>query len=95
GAQALAGVMGGADSAVSAGTRTVFLESAHFAPAAIMGVARRFGLHSDAAHRFERGVDPDLPERALERATALLLAVCGGRAGPLQRAELPGWIAPR
>ncbi|EQD80833.1 phenylalanyl-tRNA synthetase subunit beta, partial [mine drainage metagenome] len=58
GAQALAGVMGGADSAVSAGTRTVFLESAHFAPAAIMGVARRFGLHSDAAHRFERGVDP-------------------------------------
>ncbi|MHB8386194.1 phenylalanine--tRNA ligase subunit beta [Metallibacterium sp.] len=95
GAQALAGVMGGADSAVGAGTRTVFLESAHFAPAAIMGVARRFGLHSDAAHRFERGVDPDLPERALERATALLLAVCGGRAGPLQRAELPGWIAPR
>ena len=95
GAQALAGVMGGADSAVGAGTRAVFLESAHFAPAAIMGVARRFGLHSDAAHRFERGVDPDLPERALQRATALLLAVCGGRAGPLQRTELPGWTAPR
>ncbi len=95
GAQALAGVMGGADSAVSADTRTVFLESAHFAPAAIMGVARRFGLHSDAAHRFERGVDPELPARALERATALLLAICGGRAGPLQCSELPGWSAPR
>ena len=95
GAQALAGVMGGADSAVGADTRTVFLESAHFAPAAIMGVARRFGLHSDAAHRFERGVDPELPARALERATALLLAICGGRAGPLQRSELPGWSAPR
>ena len=95
GAQALAGVMGGADSAVSTDTRTVFLESAHFAPAAIMGVARRFGLHSDAAHRFERGVDPELPARALERATALLLAVCGGRAGPLQCSELPGWSAPR
>ncbi|MHB1991303.1 phenylalanine--tRNA ligase subunit beta [Metallibacterium scheffleri] len=95
GAQALAGVMGGADSAVSTDTRTVFLESAHFAPAAIMGVARRFGLHSDAAHRFERGVDPELPARALERATALLLAICGGRAGPLQCSELPGWSAPR
>ena len=95
GAQALAGVMGGADSAVAAATRTVFLEGAHFAPAAIMGVARRFGLQSDAAHRFERGVDPELPRRALERASALLLAVCGGRAGPLQQADLVGWTPPR
>jgi phenylalanyl-tRNA synthetase beta chain len=47
----------------------VFLESAHFAPAAIIGRARKLGLHTDASHRFERGVDPELPRLALERAT--------------------------
>ncbi len=94
-AQALAGVMGGAASAVGADTTRVFLEAAHFAPAAIMGVARRHGLHSDAAHRFERGVDPQLPRIALERATALLLAVCGGRAGPLQQTDQPDWQPPQ
>lgn len=84
---ALAGVMGGMDSRVTAATRNVFLESAHFAPPAIMGRARRLGLSSDAAHRFERGVDPELPRLALERATALLLAIAGGSAGPVCAAE--------
>ena len=86
---AVAGVVGGQPSAVNASTRNVFLESAHFAPAAIIGRARRLGLHTDASHRFERGVDPELPERALERASALLLAIAGGRPGPILRAERP------
>ncbi len=86
---ALAGVMGGWDTRVTATTTRVFLESAHFAPAAIIGRARKLGLHTDASHRFERGVDPALPEIALERATALILAEAGGRAGPLTRAERP------
>jgi phenylalanyl-tRNA synthetase beta chain len=82
-AKALAGVMGGEDSGVSTDTADIFLESAHFAPQAIAGRSRRFGLSSEAAHRFERGVDPVLPRRALERATALLLAITGGRPGPV------------
>jgi phenylalanyl-tRNA synthetase beta chain len=86
-ALAVAGVIGGYDSRVTNTTRTIFLESAHFAPAAIMGRARKLGLHTDASHRFERGVDPQLPRRALERATELLLAIAGGRAGPLLVAE--------
>lgn len=79
---ALAGVMGGADSAVGPGTRNIFLESAFFEPAAIAGIARRFGLTSDAAYRFERGVDFNATRAALERATALIVEVCGGRPGP-------------
>ncbi len=88
-ALAVAGVMGGYDSRVTDATRNVFLESAHFAPAAIMGRARKLGLHTDASHRFERGVDPELPRRALERATELLLAIAGGHAGPVLVAENP------
>ncbi|WP_027485158.1 phenylalanine--tRNA ligase subunit beta [Rhodanobacter sp. OR87] len=88
-ALAVAGVMGGHDSRVSDATRNVFLESAHFAPAAIMGRARKLGLHTDASHRFERGVDPELPRRALERASELLLAIAGGQAGPVLAAENP------
>jgi phenylalanyl-tRNA synthetase beta chain len=84
---AVAGVMGGFDSRVTETTRNVFLEAAHFAPAAIMGRARRLGLHTDASHRFERGVDPGLPRRALERATSLLLSIAGGEAGPALVAE--------
>ncbi len=84
---AVAGVMGGFDSRVTDATGNVFLESAHFAPAAIMGRARKLGLHTDASHRFERGVDPQLPQRALERASDLLLAIAGGRAGPVLVAE--------
>jgi len=86
-ALAVAGVMGGFDSRVNDATRNIFLESAHFAPAAIMGRARKLGMHTDASHRFERGVDPELPRRALERATELLLSISGGQAGPVLVAE--------
>ena len=86
-ALAVAGVMGGYDSRVTDATRNIFFEAAHFAPAAIMGRARKLGMHTDASHRFERGVDPELPRRALERATELLLTIAGGKAGPVQVAE--------
>lgn len=86
---ALAGVMGGEGSRVREGTTAVFLESAFFAPQAVMGRARRLGLSTDAAHRFERGVDPELPRLAMERATALLLSIAGGRPGPIVEASLP------
>jgi phenylalanyl-tRNA synthetase beta chain len=86
-ALAVAGVMGGFDSRVTDATHNILLESAHFAPAAIMGRARKLGMHTDASHRFERGVDPELPRRALERATELLLAIAGGKAGPVLVAE--------
>ncbi|MDE2234384.1 MAG: phenylalanine--tRNA ligase subunit beta [Gammaproteobacteria bacterium] len=86
-AKALAGVMGGQDSGVSASTSDIFIESAFFTPQAVAGKARRYGLVSEAAHRFERGVDPALPRRALERATQLLLAIAGGRPGPVVQAK--------
>ncbi|MCD9045911.1 phenylalanine--tRNA ligase subunit beta [Luteimonas sp. MHLX1A] len=86
---ALAGVMGGHDTRVTDATRNVFLESAHFAPAAIIGRARRLGLHTDASHRFERGVDPQLPAQAIELATRLILDHAGGTPGPVVAAELP------
>jgi phenylalanyl-tRNA synthetase beta chain len=92
---AVAGVMGGHGSRVTDATRHLFLESAHFAPDAIIGRARKLGLHTDASHRFERGVDPALPERALERLSALLLEVVGGRAGPIVRAEHPDALPSR
>ncbi len=80
---ALAGIMGGLDSAVSTATRDLFLESAHFRPEAIAGRARALGLQTESSQRFERGVDPALPRIAMERATGLLLAIVGGRAGPV------------
>lgn len=86
---ALAGVMGGWDTRVTDATTRVFLESAHFAPSVIIGRARRLGMHTDASHRFERGVDPELPRLALERATALVLEIMGGQAGPVSEAALP------
>jgi phenylalanyl-tRNA synthetase beta chain len=86
---ALAGVMGGFDTRVTDTTIRVFLESAHFAPSAIIGRARKLGLHTDASHRFERGVDPQLPRYALERATALIQQIMGGVAGPITEAVLP------
>ncbi len=82
GAVGLAGIMGGARTAVTPDTSEVVLEAAWFAPAYVAGRARRHGLQTDASQRFERGVDPSGLERALERATALLLEVAGGRAGP-------------
>ncbi len=80
---ALAGIMGGQDSAVGAATHGIFLESAYFRPEAIASRARQMGLHTDSSHRFERGVDPQLQGRALERATQLILSLAGGRAGPV------------
>jgi phenylalanyl-tRNA synthetase beta chain len=90
---ALAGIMGGADSAVSAASRDILLEAAHFTPAAITGRARRYGLSTDSSYRFERGVDPRLPRQAMERATRLILDICGGEAGEIVEAG-PG-VAPR
>lgn len=83
GPQALAGVMGGDASAVTDGTTTIFLESAHFVPRVVAGRARRFNVGSDAAHRFERGVDPTLPARAMARASQLLVQLAGAQPGPL------------
>ena len=84
GAIGLAGIMGGRRTAISDATGDVLLEAAHFAPDAIAGRARRFGLFTDAGQRFERGVDPTLPALAIERATALLLQIVGGEPGPVQ-----------
>ncbi|MCL7714183.1 phenylalanine--tRNA ligase subunit beta [Stenotrophomonas mori] len=89
----LAGLMGGFDTRVTDATRSVFLEAAHFAPAAIMGRGRKLGLHTDAGHRFERGVDPQLPRTAIEYATRLVLELAGGTPAPVteavREADLP------
>ena len=93
-ALAMAGVMGGKHSAVGALTRNIFLESAWFTPLAIAGRARSYGMHTDAAHRYERGVDHQLQSRAMERATELLMAIVGGQPGPV--VEVTGVLpAPR
>lgn len=84
---AMAGVMGGENSGVNENTQTIFLESAFFTPLAIAGQARSYGLHTDASHRFERGVDPQLTPVAVERATQLLIEICGGQAGPVVEAQ--------
>lgn len=82
-ALAIAGVMGGEHSGVSATTRDVFLESAFFDQIVVAGKARSYGLHTDASHRYERGVDWKLAREAMERATGLLLEITGGEAGPI------------
>ena len=87
---AIAGVMGGLDSSVTDGTRNIFLESAFFSPLAIAGKARSYGLHTDSSHRFERGVDYRLQEKAIERATQLLLDIVGGEPGPVHLRESTG-----
>ena len=96
---AAAGIMGGAGSAVGDDTRSVLLESAFFAPRAIAGRARRLGLQTDASQRFERGVDPHLQRLAIERATQLLIELCGGVPGPVveacSEADLPAAPAIR
>jgi phenylalanyl-tRNA synthetase beta chain len=84
---AIAGIMGGLDTGVTGSTTDILFESAYFNPATIMGKARAFGMHTDASHRFERGVDPTGQVRAVERATALLLEIAGGEPGPLLLAE--------
>lgn len=84
---AIAGIMGGKDSGVTTNTQHIFLESAFFAPEKMAGKARQLGLHTDASHRFERGVDRDLQVRAIERASELLLSIVGGDAGPVTLSE--------
>ena len=84
---ALAGIMGGEHSGIAETTTSVFLESAYFNPITVAGKARRYGLHTDASARFERGVDWQLAEHACQRATALLIEVCGGTPGPVMIAD--------
>ena len=90
---ALAGIMGGADSGVSGSTTNLFLESAFFTPELMAGRARSYGLHTDASHRYERGVDFQLQREAMERATQLFIDAVGGEAGPVTEvvsdADLP------
>ena len=86
---ALAGVMGGASTAVSGSTTRVFFESACFSMNAVAGTGRRHKLASDALYRFERGVDPELQRAALERATELAEQICGGESGPVSFAGRP------
>ncbi|MEI7187495.1 phenylalanine--tRNA ligase subunit beta [Dickeya dianthicola] len=80
---AMGGIFGGEHSGVNGETQDVLLECAYFNPLSITGRARRYGLHTDASHRYERGVDPALQHQAMERATCLLLDICGGEAGPV------------
>ncbi|MHC0464936.1 phenylalanine--tRNA ligase subunit beta [Kosakonia cowanii] len=82
-ALAMGGIFGGEHSGVNSETKNVLLECAFFNPLSITGRARRHGLHTDASHRYERGVDPQLQYKAMERATRLLLDICGGEAGPV------------
>ena len=86
---ALGGVMGGLGSAVSDETTRVLFECALFPPDDIRGVARRHGLDTEAGRRYERGVDPSLQQRALERASGLAVDICGAACGPIVVAELP------
>jgi len=92
-AVALGGIMGGHDTRVTDTTVNVFLEAAHWIPSAIIGRSRKLGMHTDAGHRFERGVDPELPRIAVEYATRLILDVAGGVPGPtmdsVREADLP------
>ncbi|GGF70104.1 phenylalanine--tRNA ligase subunit beta [Alteromonas lipolytica] len=85
-ALAMAGIFGGLHSGTDENTTDILLESAFFHPDTIMGKARQYGLHTDASHRYERGVDPQLQATAMERATQLILDICGGQAGPVVEA---------
>ena len=95
----MAGIMGGASTAVQSDTQDIYLEAAFFAPIAIAGRARAYAMHTDAGHRFERGVDYEGQVRAMERATQLLLSIAGGHPGPLvdtvSEADLPQAIEVR
>ena len=82
-ALSLAGVMGGEYSSVTDKTTNIYIESAFFVPEKLMGKARTYGMHTDASHRFERGVSLDLQVKGLERATQLIIEICGGKAGPI------------
>ena len=95
----MAGIMGGASTAVQSDTQDIYLEAAFFAPIAIAGRARAYSMHTDAGHRFERGVDYQGQVRAMERATQLLLLIAGGDPGPLvdtlSEADLPKAVEVR
>ena len=91
-ALALAGIFGGLHSGVTAQSTDIVLECAFFAPDAILGKARQYGLHTDASHRYERGVDPALQDQAMARATQLLLDIVGGEAGPVFVAEVAEFV---
>lgn len=97
-ALAMAGIMGGEHSGINDATTDLFLESAFFAPAAIAGKARALGFSSDASYRYERGVDFELQRRAIERATQLIIDICGGpstRCGPVVEAVAPDHLPAR
>ncbi|MDE1340893.1 phenylalanine--tRNA ligase subunit beta [Vibrio aestuarianus] len=86
-ALAIAGIFGGEGSGVSSETKDVLLECAFFAPDHIRGRARSYGLHTDSSMRFERGVDYALQASAMERATELLVEICGGEVAPVVAVE--------
>ena len=92
---AMAGIMGGEHSGIADSTTDLFLESAFFAPDAIAGKARALGFSSDASYRYERGVDFELQRRAIERATQLIIDICGGRPGPVVEAVAPEQLPAR
>ena len=92
---AIAGVMGGSESAIGDSTVDIVLEAAHFTRACASGKARKFGLHTESSHRFERGVDPELPRLAMERATQLVLELCGGTAGPINSESDASKLEPK
>ncbi|EFF83519.1 phenylalanine--tRNA ligase, beta subunit [Acinetobacter haemolyticus ATCC 19194] len=94
-ALAIAGIMGGLDSSVTDETQDIFLESAFFAPLAIAGRARRFGLHTDSSQRYERGVDFELPIIAMHRACELIQTFAGGEFGPITVAEQAALLPTR
>lgn len=93
-ALALAGIFGGAAAGINPTTCDVMLECAFFQPFAIIGRARRYGLHTDASHRYELGVDPAIQPRAMARATALLISICGGHPGPVIDVTSEAALAP-
>ncbi|PKO84033.1 MAG: phenylalanine--tRNA ligase subunit beta [Betaproteobacteria bacterium HGW-Betaproteobacteria-11] len=92
---ALAGIMGGEHSGISEMTTDLFLESAFFAPDAIAGKARALGFSSDSSYRYERGVDFELQRQAIERATQLIIEICGGRPGPVVEAVASAQLPAR
>jgi phenylalanyl-tRNA synthetase beta chain len=94
-ALALAGIMGGEESGISTATDDLFLESAFFAPEAVAGKARDLGFSSDASYRYERGVDFQLQRAAIERATQLIVLICGGLPGPVLEAVAPDHLPAR
>lgn len=91
-ALAMAGIFGGLGSGVTQNTKHIVLESAFFTPIFIAGKAREYGLHTESSHRYERGVDPMLQHKAIERATQLIIEICGGEVGPITEAVVSDYL---